>query len=638
MQRISNTSRSSKTAPFNTLDLQSKSAKVTSEPESLSYTARNRHTTPKIHSEKQIIPPEKDPKSFTQNLVDTPAMEMLEQGKTPRFLLRWVPWFDKTRDNSMSKVTNRGDELLTNALRPRSKSSPLSDGRPFQVPASMHGDKSVEAFVSNKQSNTNYDDSDKALSDPHTPMSRPATVSKASCASSISRDSSGYDSQEPAIQTKQQDEFTGSGSIIISSSWETTTPIQGSSSIKFTNASSSEFSEQMIDNDSRAISALRNDHFPTAPQTLRMFNLENVTALVSTIKRIHPRLYDEKCFITLLGRTPTPSRFSSFVHCVPTPREKYIAFGTQSIVSVLGSTDALLKSFLARAEDGSSGYNKSARFPEIVEALRLLREIDHHPSNIISSLWISMGKVHMSTNNLSRHPFLKASKAAKSDWSLIDSYLGQESTNDRALTNREAAHIVKIALASLIALYPTYDPDVWFMYRKLRAAGTNVSKRFQDYNDGELPVLLLELKDVFDDEMALNLVTRLVRAVTARRCVSKMSKYQDKGAAEDERSRVHDHDFMDLVIQEILAEDSWDLISALLINQEPLTQDIFGDPSVFPTTTIEKWDERDGRHLRVAIIAEWLRSAILKEWDGKAEISRWSAVGSALEFMAALCT
>lgn len=660
-RRISNEPKSSRTAPSSTMNLRSAPTRITPEPESTSFITRKGSANPKTHNgniypdkarvEKELLDldaekmvkkkdelrTEKDTRSFTQNLFDTSSMRMLEEGIHPAVLLRWVPWFDKAKINLSTKAMNRGNEHTVEDIVTRYKSLHNPDRIELDVPMNMNGGKPAESAslmesVFGKQSEMKYEGHDKTLQNVENSVVRP-TDSKAT--SNNSKDSNSS-LRERDVHLKQQNDVKTTGNLTspaANPAPEVRAPIEGSNSLKTIESLSMNLPKHTVDNESATNLTSQNKRSLNSPQTLRIFTLENIRALVASVSKVHPKLLGENRFLRLLGRTPTPSRRTAFSHCVPTLRERDIAFGTQSIVSILSSTDSLLKSFLARAENGSTWFSSSVGFSEIVHAFRLLRDIDQHPSSIFPSLWISVGKIHISTNMLSRSTFIRTSKSSKPDSFLADGSFDQEFFNEGILNDSEAAHVVKIALASLVASIPEKDPETWYRFRTFRAMGV-IERRSKSQNgNGEFLESLLELMDSFDDEMALSLVIRLVRAVTARRCMSKMSKCQETGTKENEETRIRDDDFMDVIIREILTDDSVGSFSAPLTNPELPKRS-------FLLTIAEREEKlqevRDGRCLNIAIVAEWLRSVISREWDGKAEVSRWGAVGSALEFLSSI--
>lgn len=662
IRSIYNGLQSGITAPSSTLGLQSTSSKSTPEPELASFITRKRHPNPKTHNgnvhpdktsgqEESVdfvegttnkLRTGKDPKSFAQNLFDTYGMRLLEEC-FPEVHLRWLPCYNKVMINSISREGNRGDESVMKDIVRKSKSFHEPDRIECGVTVNTHGDKPVEAAatlrepVSSKQPEMGYGSDEKILPSPENPVVRPVN---STTTSNISRGSNDSSSQEWTIHIQQQFDIKATDNIsnqVKNSAREPRAPMEGSDFATATKPrlKSSPDLKHIVDKDSWT-NPTRSKAYLDPPQALRMFTLENIVALVDTVSAVHPKLHEENRFLRLLGRTPMPYYLCSIPHWTPSPHERDIAFGAQSIVSILGSTDALLKSFLARAEDGSTRLSMSVGFSEVVHAFQLLWEIDHHPSNIFPCLWISVGKVHIPTNILSRNPFVKTAKSTKSNFSPGDSSFEQEFVNEDVLNDEEAAHIVKIALASLVASVPKHSPDVWFHFQTLRATGSNVPRSEIWYNDKDLPNSLLELMDSFDNEMALSLVIRITRAVTARRCVSKMSKHQETGVREEEKSRSHDNDFMNVIIREILEDDPVGPFSALPVNPEPAKRDFESEYIRITKINNELQSRKEGRRLSVAIIAEWLRSVILREWDGKAEVSRWGAVGSALEFLSSL--
>lgn len=397
--------------------------------------------------------------------------------------------------------------------------------------------------------------------------------------------------------------------------------------------------DQVIDGNCLTIPTFSSGNSIAPPQALGRFTLENIVALVDTVKMAHLTLHDDHQLFDRLGRTTTPFRASSFVDGSARSREKSVAFGKQSIISILSCPSSLLKSFVTLTADGTIDSRNYAGYLEIVEAFRSLGKIDHHPKSVFPSLCTSTRKIHKPQNLRLRNQNIKICKAIESDFGSPIRDHALDTYDDGVLDDVEAAHIVKIILAALAASVPESDLDVWYHYRTLRTLGRSAPRPKTVRDDKILTNSLLALMDSFEDEMALGLMTRLVKAITARCCVSKMSRYQEAGANEENLGALGSN-FMYCILRDILVDGVEDryIMMPLQFNDAWLDThfDYLQNVRFIRATCMVEY-ERDDPSLRITIIVEWLRSVILKEWDGKAEVSRWGAVGSALEFMSCLC-
>lgn len=590
---------------------------------------------------------EKDPKSFTQNLFDTEAMKTLHVVKIKKGLLRWAPWFKQTEHNTSSAECKDGPMPITKntgAVTKETDESYSSDPDKSAFPtvqsrnSTAQKPKSVAALLSQwleakSDANAAFQLSQGNHTDNLTGLEATSIVSRPSSISQTTKGSNFLECSIDRHKNQLLEAILATQTLSIQNSREKVSPAQDpESEIVFQGGleriASYLYSETFM-------KAPANMDPVEPPQALERFTLENVSALVTIIKMVNPGLRDEQCFVQSLGRTTTSFDMSKFICGTVTRQDMNIAFGTQSIIYVLSTTDALLKSFKGPDHVVSSKLKQSVKLAEIVQAFRMLMEIEYHPRNIFPSLWISTGNLHPPIVVRSKTALLKTCRSTRSDRPPLNTSFDSQFHSADFLGDSDAAHLVKISLAALVASVPECDPETWSRVRKLRASGRVSPSSHELQIEKGFIDSLLEVMDALVDEMALRLMVRVVRAISARQCVFEISKYQGIGMKKDVGSMNHGENFMDILLREIIGGDTVENPS----NRLNATDRGFSDMLMAGVTSIEDGLQQsaDARNFHLSVIVEWLRSVILSEWDGKAEISRWGAVGGALEFMSHIC-
>lgn len=567
----------------------------------------------------------KDPKSFTQNLFDTEAMKMLQLAKVKESILQWAPWFKKEGDisqhelgpipgnanaisngieachssdakNHAERLTEQTRTLANGALKlngnSRSESIPSAGCRQFRQ---IHNTVAVDSGPSSESHSGGLAQTDDVASAQKT--HRTTIIDQLDNRPNLSTRGekkiiAPKDNLENNVLDKDYDHKR----------------VGGGEAIKFrrTIKASSSSTDPFV---------FKNGPVEQ-PQTLSRFTLESIAALVSTIKSVIPEPHDEYNFQQSFGRIPKHCRLASFVEGTSTEQERNLAFGTQSIIYVLSTANALLDSFIHTTEPDTAPSKKSVPFHEIVQAFRLLREIDYHPSNIISSLWISVGKLHPPNSVRSKSALIKACRSIRSDSSSRGFRLESQIADTDLIPNVDAVHIAKISLAALVALIPQCNPTDWSKFQKLRGEGRVIPERVlpQDH----FTDITLEIFDSLHDDMALSLMRRLVRAITARQCLSEISNYQETNSGRN--NATHGEDFMDILVRAITDAEI----------TQTMTTSLGVDAS-------DNSEQEKSQKFYLSVLVEWLRSLILSEWEGQAEVPRWGLVGGALELMSHIC-
>ena len=379
-------------------------------------------------------------------------------------------------------------------------------------------------------------------------------------------------------------------------------------------------------------------------ETLSHLTPENVNALVRMVKAAEPSLYHGRLQLRSIGRTDTTYlQPTALTRGSSTEVQRTRAFGVQSLNYVLGNAAPLLESFLCRAACGVvpdvMQTRSTINAEDLLYQFRNLMEIDHHPRTILPSLWIATGVLFNAplAHSNPRCSDLRAGTAllkARQDHSSTD--ISDDLRNEAFLDDTDAAHIVKIVLAALGATIPKSNPETWLAVQKLRASGHVAPEVLAKTWDSHLVRSLLETMDAFEDEAALTLTTRLVRAISARRCMSEMAKNKKTSRRHDSVPANVDHGIINSILGYFTQDeaDSTDATEAskktskFLASKQGGVND-YHHESPKDTLTV-RWSFP-------AVTVEWFRSVLLKEWNGKAEVAKWGAVGGAIEMMSSFC-
>ena len=304
-------------------------------------------------------------------------------------------------------------------------------------------------------------------------------------------------------------------------------------------------------------------------------------------------------------------------------------FAIQSITYVLGTTAPLLESFKqvgeVMQEDNLKAHGSNHN-SVIVYAFRQLRELEGHPQRIFPSLWTSLEHAFAWDTRprlfLPRDQILP--KTPSLDRHLDSTSYGQYAPCDKMMHDLDAAHIMKIALSALVASVPPCSIKIWENVVKLRASGRIVPDMKPAEPNKHIPssATLWTVMDAYEDELAICLMIRLVRAFASRRCWAEILEARNVNGVGN--------------TDEIPADFTESLLYFL---QEDKSETLLLSSGGFVRTN----DDLTAASQQISapsfsmMVLEWLRSVLLKEWDGKPETLRWGIVGGALDFMACLC-
>ena len=642
----------------------------------------DRHTKPVIHSKSYK---DKDPKSFTQNLFDTTPFKLL-QAHIPDHYLGWRPWAKRTEPPSVDSNDHRAARKdaspckklgIVNSNTPqgsdaiRSKSiiaeavQPVMSTVKYPTTTQWSASANQREKRGKRTSMSGVTEKQWPLRNDCDAVTSPWKRSKPIADTEAGKSPISYRGHRPS--------FTRDGPYQSESDKElenaTTAPRlkDRKRAVSWTGLESSNRLQEhspsvglrnVRHSYEHATSAQRTAHPHSIlsgseqlahelwkpAETLSHFTPENIDALVRMIKAAEPPLCDGHLRLRLLGRTDTSyMRQTALVRGSSTEDQRTLAFGVQTLSYVLGNTASLLKSFLCRAtreiDTNVMETRCTINAEELLYQFRNLMEIDHHPRTVLPSLWIATGVLFNAplAHSHPRSSDLRAGMAllnARQNHSAADE--SGDRRNETSLDDTDAAHIVKIVLAALGATIPKSEPETWLAVQKLRASGHVAPEVLAKTWDFPIVRSLLETMDAFEDEAALALMTRLVRAISARRCMSEMAKNKRCTGIHHTAPDNANHDMINSILgfftlNEATSTEATEA-SAKTTEFSPSRQGGVNDQY----HRIPK-DAQTVRCSFPAVTVEWLRSVLLKEWNGKAEVAKWGAVGGAIEMMSCFC-
>jgi hypothetical protein len=292
-------------------------------------------------------------------------------------------------------------------------------------------------------------------------------------------------------------------------------------------------------------------------------------------------------------------------------RRVYI-FLAQSVFYALGSTKQILRSFREETAGPEQDYsNSNLDLQQLQPSLSKL--FTFCPWDIaLHSLWRAVETLFMPPKELSMPGRLsrRSSTNSTSNGPSSMPIIGRRTSDFEGhehLADANAADIATIAFFALTSSLPHVDAHTWRSLLQMRALGTVASSADMEKLSPAKAQSIVELTDKFEHELALRLINRLVRALTARLAFYEISKARHPCLQDFSKKR--QDSALDLLLNNL--GDHYNLVRA-------------------------GTDESDHAELppsAAAIIAEWLRTLFLREWDGNPEISRSSSAGGVVEIL-----
>jgi len=526
----------------------------------------------------------KDPKSFAQCLSDTVAVKCLQLADIPDGYLSWMRWISRVRRKSRYPGNHN---LVAAVINDQSRVDADKDAR--------HGSIDPKVLVSpSKKRRESVDVS----------TLEQASVLESANSGPGSRDDSIVTplSSDPEQHSTQVNDLRSPLGGYVGLRACPKNPVRGDilqpkdgvtgagpmkAELCFQHTRKSKLRTTL--NENRYVKDLR-------PQSLSHFTADNIQALEDMMVENHADLYEAHRRLRMRGRTDTPLRSSTCSRDEAESYNNFLAYSAQSMTYVLSNIEALTHSFIHyEIDDKSTKTVRSYGLALMVRSFLQLKALSFHPSSIFSSLWISAGYVYPDASRR------RAVSMAKSE------VVSQ-------IYDLSVCHIEKIIFAALVASVPECHGRTWSALSKLRAAG-QVAPRADDTIAEQRSVRkVLDTGAVFENEMALSVVTKLLRGIAARHF--DFFEKVVKGAKSN---------YFAYVIRYLVLEVS----GALMPDNEAALPSIKGGESGWEGTY--QVSKGLGRPFRVII--EWLRSVIMKEWDGKPQIRKNGPVACALELL-----
>jgi hypothetical protein len=304
-----------------------------------------------------------------------------------------------------------------------------------------------------------------------------------------------------------------------------------------------------------------------------------------------------------------------------TSRQRQIfPFFAQSVFYALGSTKQLICSFRGDSgyprDDDNTTNNANLDVQKLESTLRKL--LDMCPWDLVlNSLWNALEKLFVPPKELST-PLRSPRRSSRNSISAglgTAAIIASRSSGgpaDEPLSDAEAAHIATVTLFALISSLPTVDGQTWRAILQLRAGGTVLPDAEMRKLSRSKTSLVVDITDRLEHELALRLVNRLVRALTARVAFYEISKARSISIHESKKQRKPS--VLDLILG--------NLHEHYKLSTDPAEQGDWRSVSRSPAAS--------------ALVVEWLRTLFLKEWDGKPEMARSSVAGGAVQILSSM--
>ena len=632
------------------------------------HQSEQRSEESKVESDKpKKILPLKDPKSFSQNLFDTAAIKLLQLMKYQNGRFPWDP------------ATGLGDPLPSEGLTTASQDAPVHDEVQINV---AHNDGSLAG-----RSDIPRDDPDASNSlAKETPLIRHQDVTRSirdlsllqtpediihepdSITGEVTSDTPRHNIR-PEHGLNKARKLPSNGTAYVGTNGETHPKVRTEKNELWSSQQYHADSEQReggqndtVHGTENPMSDLRGEKIephgaisldvesPTIgskcrPTTaglglnylhpfavLSHFSPENIQALVTVVECTDTETTEQKHLVRNLGRTCPPFCYAALLTDHSEELRATYAFGIQSIVYVLTTPQALLASFKQcfRGEPSKQVEHaqNSIDQAEMTRAFRRLRQIDHHPQNILPSLWVVLDSVFASDQYLMKSSGPKSRRSPEDGTAISTKHDKEAPPKSKVVGDLEAAHIIKVALTALVASVPCCSLNTWLAAVKLRSSGHVAPEIDFLQDDSQATRPLLGVMDAYEDEMALSLMTKLVRAFASRRCWSELAKARENFDVMVVTRNLTTPDFIELIIPYLKIRNPG--LDTCELRDTSRWYQIFNQLSGDALGPGQGWAFS-------AMVLEWLRSVLLKEWDGKAEVLKWGPVGGAIDFMSCLC-
>ncbi|KAL9013372.1 MAG: hypothetical protein Q9173_001920 [Seirophora scorigena] len=349
-------------------------------------------------------------------------------------------------------------------------------------------------------------------------------------------------------------------------------------------------------------------------RTLTHFSLQNVKALVKLVQKCQSISF-------IAQRSQVLSYPES--HNVSPFHSRLLNFADQSMFHIFNTPGYTLASFRkSTREMATSPMTVSIDFGHMVQAFHWLSSFFRGSILAMSCLPTAIEGLHVSSgarkNKLERTK--RASKAEAQPHHCRASEIPRKDVF-HVPDERDAAHIALQVFAVLVASVPPCNLETWDIVYTCHQGGVMVPPK-----EVENPATIRSAQivlDAFEDEMALNLLSRLCEAIATRIWISDMESLARKEQREQGQEVLAAGKHVVECILETLFESQ----------QFPIPYRTRDGNYSWRYGSAQRKAEPAGAPRYIGIISEWLRHLVGKQWDGKAEIDRFSAVGGALEIL-----
>ncbi|EED23117.1 HECT domain protein [Talaromyces stipitatus ATCC 10500] len=313
-----------------------------------------------------------------------------------------------------------------------------------------------------------------------------------------------------------------------------------------------------------------------------------------------------------LDHMNTQGRSDNYIWRYATPRQREVfPFVAQSVFFGLSSSRQLIKSFRRKRASSQHSRHSDGATVDLQTLESTLRKIqDMCPSDLVlNSLWNSLEQLFVPPRNM---PIAFRANRRASYHQSDKSGVSQSSAPDEPLSDADAAHMLTVVFFTLVTFLPKVDSQTWRGIQQIREAGTVLPDAQMRKLPAEDIDLILNVTDKLEHDLALRLVHRLVRALTARLAFHEISKAKNFSITDIKKR--HERSVLDL------------LFDNLREHHESLKKETDGhDMAVAIDTPVA-----------AAMIVEWIRTLFLKEWDGRPEIARSDAAGGAIQILSSM--
>lgn len=577
----------------------------------------NRHVNdgwvdPSLREESESRPL-RDPKSFTQSLFETLPLRMLEwlpfQGRRDNYVqIQSSPEWGATRDDAHGRQPEKDPRVATTENLDQITSSLASEKARRRTVSQTFSKSSVKDFYTllngdaHPTANRQAKDSNGELQD--------TNRSADSLSSSFSTSESRIFSHQ---RTPLSDVSAEQGEDINSKKFPKQESHRHNNSTHDVHSSHQDSDQASLKNETASAKVLdweRNRALPT-------YTLERIPRDAFTdLRKIQAKL-EELCLgYHLKEQRPWPDG--------PKPVEDLALlysdwndFTKQCCFYLLKDSSRLARAFAWNSFTGEIVHTLT--WPTSILSLKALEIFGflyrlRPPEEILYFLSYSLDQVFLSTDELKR----PIGSQKKRD------HIGPRSSAEKqyvlpktsGLSNNQAAFICAVvlyALARLTAIrhqcrHPGHDDLCWANFCTLRSTGRILPADFvaqlEEANEPDCHFThLRSLTDIFGNEIALELVSKLAKAISNRSTFSEISNNRRKPESLKKR-----HSVLQLLMQhvkEFTGRDGYP-------SSEPR-------PPPFSLATLE-----------------WLRTIVLRDWDGQPIIRRAGAVGGAIQMLTAM--